>query len=1226
MSPLRFILRSLTHHWRLNVTVALGVAAGVAVLTGALVVGDSVRGSLRDMALSRLGRVSHLVAPGRFFRQQLSSETSHNGQVGTEAPWLSGAIFLQATLHHPQQQRQASGVNVYGVLPEFWTFGEGRPQQSPGDDEVVLNRVAAEALGAEVGDEVVIRLPRPSEIPSDSPLGRKTELVRSFRAVVREVLPGRGLASFSVRPNQVQPPTAFFSLAALQRTLDQPDRINALLMTAAPPAPLPLKLADYGLELAEVRRPQGSYWNLTSESMLLPPAVVQAAQKAWANHRPQAALTYLANAIAAKDREIPYSTITGIQSTAELGPLLDDQGQPIVLRDNELVLNSWAAEQLAAQEGDTLRVTYFLPETTHGQVEEATAEFVLKAVVPLSPLGEPPTLANDPALTPELRGVTDQLTIADWDPPFPFDSSRVREADEVYWSDHRATPKAFVSLAAARRLWGSRFGDTTSIRIPADGLAREVLAGRLLQEVPPAAMGFAVQPVRQQALAAAQGTTPFSVLFLGFSFFIIAAAVMLVGLLFRLGIEQRAGQLGILTAVGLPPARVGRMLLGEGITVALVGGLLGVVIGGAYAWLMLAGLQTWWLAAIRSRFLQLHVLPGSLALGYAGGVLVSVLTMAAALRRLRQMSVRRLLTNQAGEAASLVRGRPRLSRWVLTLALLGAVALAALAVRQSDLAQAGAFFGSGSMMLVAGLVAVWIRLRYGGEGAAPWRRRAVLLRLALRNAGRNPARSTLSIALIAAASFLIVALSAFQIDPSQHVPRDDSGNGGFSLYAQTDHPLHFNPGLAEGRLELGFADDEQAVVAEAAIFPLRVQPGDDASCLNLYQSQRPRILGLPPALRRRGGFAWSDTAAATAAQRENPWLLLEQDLGRDAQGRPIVPVVLDAATAQYSLHLAGIGSTYTVQDAGGNPVTLQVVGLLRNSLLQGDLLTSEAHLLRLYPAVSGYRVLLVDSRSRPDAPRYRAWQHLAAEHFDDTQQAILTAAVQGTPPDATQRRAIEASIRPAALAAAQRVVSQLVSQSAAAADDPRRLAAVWLAARVAEVRRLDAAALGRLLANPAEVDARILEQRLSDYGLDAVATGQRLAEFSAVQNTYISTFQSLGGLGLLLGTFGLAVVQWRNVLERRGELALLRAVGFRRRRLARMVVLENAVLLLLGLLVGVLAASIAVLPHWLTQQAAVPWRWLAVTLAAVLVVGIGTGRWAAWAMLRVRLLAALRGD
>ncbi len=74
----------------------------------------------------------------------------------------------------------------------------------------------------------------------------------------------------------------------------------------------------------------------------------------------------------------------------------------------------------------------------------------------------------------------------------------------------------------------------------------------------------------------------------------------------------------------------------------------------------------------------------------------------------------------------------------------------------------------------------------------------------------------------------------------------------------------------------------------------------------------------------------------------------------------------------------------------------------------------------------------------------------------------------------------------------------------------------------------------------------LLETQLTPYGFEAERVSDRLANFLAVQNTYLSTFETLGGLGLLLGTLGLATVMVRNVLERRGELALLSALGFRR--------------------------------------------------------------------------------
>jgi ABC-type antimicrobial peptide transport system permease subunit len=151
-------------------------------------------------------------------------------------------------------------------------------------------------------------------------------------------------------------------------------------------------------------------------------------------------------------------------------------------------------------------------------------------------------------------------------------------------------------------------------------------------------------------------------------------------------------------------------------------------------------------------------------------------------------------------------------------------------------------------------------------------------------------------------------------------------------------------------------------------------------------------------------------------------------------------------------------------------------------------------------------------------------------------------------------------------------------------------------------------------------------KRAGDFGFDAQRTDQILTAFLAVQNTYLSTFQRLGGLGLLLGTFGLAVVQLRNVLERRGEMALLRAVGLRNALLGRLVFWENLALLVGGLGCGTLAAATAVLPHAFLGGASVPWVELAATLGVVLIVGLLAGAVVVRSVLRMPILGTLRGD
>jgi ABC-type antimicrobial peptide transport system permease subunit len=153
-----------------------------------------------------------------------------------------------------------------------------------------------------------------------------------------------------------------------------------------------------------------------------------------------------------------------------------------------------------------------------------------------------------------------------------------------------------------------------------------------------------------------------------------------------------------------------------------------------------------------------------------------------------------------------------------------------------------------------------------------------------------------------------------------------------------------------------------------------------------------------------------------------------------------------------------------------------------------------------------------------------------------------------------------------------------------------------------------------------------LSRALQDAGLELTPAAQRLNEFNAVQNTYLGTFQILGGLGLLLGSAGLGVVVLRNVLERRGELGLLVAVGFRKRLLQRLVMSEHGVLLVAGLSLGIAAAAVAVLPAVLSPGMQLPYNSLALTLAAVLLNGLLWTWLATGHALRGDLLAALRNE
>ena len=69
MNAWRLSLQSFKHYLPVNLAIALGVAAATAVLTGALLVGDSMRTSLRDLTMDRLGQTDELLVSRGFFSE-----------------------------------------------------------------------------------------------------------------------------------------------------------------------------------------------------------------------------------------------------------------------------------------------------------------------------------------------------------------------------------------------------------------------------------------------------------------------------------------------------------------------------------------------------------------------------------------------------------------------------------------------------------------------------------------------------------------------------------------------------------------------------------------------------------------------------------------------------------------------------------------------------------------------------------------------------------------------------------------------------------------------------------------------------------------------------------------------------------------------------------------------------------------------------------------------------
>ncbi len=1150
------MLRSLRHFWALHLAVVLAAAVAGTVVTGSLVVGDSVHGSLRALFLDRLGATESAVVAARPFRAALAAEVArHLPKSATVAPILLLPGSAARAAAGPPDAAPPVRATVVGYDERFAALypaealgkraaGDRGPEPGPaGKPEirfppVLINRTLAGAVGAATGDDLLLTFEQPSTIPRDALLGHKDSesVVASGRFTVAAILPDRGAGGFGLAIGQAIPANVFVPLGTLQRRTGLAGQANVLLVAAGAGRGAvrqairrSVDLADLGLALRPAPEPGAAALVLDSRDFFLPAAAESAAAAAAAalHARAERVFTYLATALRAHGRLAPYSMVAAIDPLPPLPPLpmlptlpaagglRTAAGAPLPpLAGGEIVLDAWAAEALQAVPGDAVEMRWLLAEpASAGQPSaSAGASFRLRGIAAMD------GLAADRTLTPALPGIDAAPDIASWSAPFPIDLHLVGPRDEAYWHRYGATPKAFVPLSTGRRLWSSRFGDLTSVRIafpsPAAASAlAEPLRRDLLARLPLAPFGFEPREIRAEGLSAADAGTDFTSLFLGFSSFLIAAAVLLTGLVFSLGLERRRREIGLLLALGFPLARVRRRFLAEGAALAALGALAGLAGACGFAALQMRGLGLWWRPAVGTPYLRLVVQPATLAAGFLASVGVVLVAIVAGVRRAGRLPATALLAGATGRGGPLAgagrgsRGRPGrgllLAFWgsaATGLALAGWLA----AIRSTGRPQPGLAFGLGACLLAAGASGFAVACRRAGNRESE---RGGLAALALRDTAAAPGRGVLSIGLVACACFALVMVAANRREERQ---RPDWA--GFTLLAESQVPLYQDLGSPAGREALGIPPQAEALLAASSIVGLREVAGDDASCLNLYLPRRPRLLGLPPALLARRDVAF---AGALGPPPGSLTLLL----GDERDGA--LPAVGDEQSVRWILH-HGLGDEIPLDGAAGR--RLRLVGLLAGSPLQGALLVSERNLLRAFPALGGRRVFLL----RPPRGRER------------------------------------------------------------------------------EVSRILTAALG-------------------DLGFAVTPIAERLALFHDVESTYLAIFQALGSLGLLLGTLGLGIELVRSAVARRGELAILRAFGFGRRRLAALLLLENGLLLAAGLALGTGAGLLAAALGG-GEPGPFPWGPLAATLGGIFACGLAACAAAVWTAVGGPLAALLKAE
>ena len=957
MKLTRLLLRNLWHYRKPYLAVMAGVAISTAVLTGGLIVGDSVRNSLQQLTDVRLGNTRYAMqSDDRFFRQELAGEISAQANLKCAAVMQVGGIAINT-----DKNLRINQVQIIGTDHHFEFFRD-QPLPEPADDEAIISRNTATKLDLQPGDELLLRIRKPGKAPSNAPFVEEKTPSVSVRVTITAIAEDIHLGRFSLKNNQTAPFNIFLPLKQLSRLLELPGQANLLIVAgdrsnAATAEKLDSilhkcwKPADAGINIKKMEplpNPAGSkavgqfrnaeinletsQYEITTDRIFFIDNISHAIKSTIPGI--QSILTYLVNSISHGNRSTPYSFVTAASESF----LQQSTGE------KEVIINEWLANDLGVKPEDSVMLRYFLMGPLRS-LREDSIRFKILSVIPLS------SSLSDPALMPDFPGMSDAGNCRDWETGAPINLKNIRDKDEQYWNKYRGTPKAFISMASGEKLWHNRFGNYTSFRFQARESNLRGIENSLMQKIKPAQTGLFFRPVYEEGQLAAANSTDFGELFLSLSFFILASALLLTAMLFSLLAQSRTGEMGLLSSIGFRKRLILRIISTEAIAIAIAGAIPGVILGILYNRFLIFGLNTIWHDAVNASQIMMVVNVPTLIAGFTLGIITSILVLLGVVwKNLRKP----LAVLTRGTSGTMNRLSARKNMWLTIVLASGTISIALglllWLLFTGDTMNVALFLTSGGLMLAGGLAIcnILLNLQAGKiSNTIPG-----FTDLILRNLSIRPGRTLSAVSLLAIGAFIVIITGANHKTFYGTETSRNSGTGGFLLWAETLLPINNDLNSAFGASKFGLRDEDG--LRDIRYIQLSRIDGDDASCLNLNQVSTPAILGIPAKLfSQRNGFTLVN--ADSSVDRKQPWSSLSSSL---APG--IIPAFADQTVITWGLRKS-VGDTLIYLDESGNILKIKLMGGLDNSIFQGNILVCDSLLRMYYPSAGGSRLMLIDA-------------------------------------------------------------------------------------------------------------------------------------------------------------------------------------------------------------------------------------------------------------------------
>lgn len=1060
---LKFILKSLWHYKRQHITVLIGTIISTAIITGALIVGDSVKYSLKSLVSARLGNIDIAMPSGdRYVRFNLASDIRKQLNINASSILASQGITI-----NPDNKRRVNSTNIWGIDTTFWKV-TGKTPVKLKNNEAIVSQNTAKKLNVRLNDHLLIRIRPSGFIPVNAPFSSEEEGTKAIRVKIAAIANDNQMARFSLRNNQSAPHNIFLSYKTLSRKLNLRGYANLIIANSSNKISTDSlnkrlnniwQLKDAGLDLEQL--PNKDEFEITSKRIFIDHSLTSKLNDKLTPDKK--ILSYLVNSIRKDNRSTPYSFVSSVSGYFES------------LQNNEIVINSWLANDIKAQKGDTLFLKYYVVGSLRNITEDSIS-LVVKDVLDIS------DSRFNKSLMPEFPGLSDAGNCRDWKAGVPVDFDKIRDKDDDYWKKHKGTPKAFISEETGLKLWSNRFGSYTSLRFNNNRGDINSQKKDILSSISPSDINLKFLSVKSESLRSASDSVSFSELFISLSFFVILASVILTSLLYSLHSENRSQETGILSAIGFTNKRILKFKLYETAITIIAGAAIGTLTGILYNFVIISAINSIWIDIVRTNQIIVHIDSLTLIYGAVSGALISVLSVYIVTKKKLKQTVNNIIRSNTIKKRQKRKGDVIFS---ITCLLLSVVLIVYAFVNTVDKSP-GLFLLSG-FLIIAGLISFinhlfknkLKRLNISNNN----------LKYAINSLTHKKTKSIAIISLISLCTYLIVITGANR--RTFHGVEDDrkSGTGGYDIWCETSIPLLHDLNTKSGKSKLGLEDNP--LMDSCSFFQVLTLEGDDASCLNLNQVSKPGIAGInPEVLNSSEAFSFSTNISE---KDRDIWLELNKNYD------DVIPAIADQTVITWGL-MKSVGDTLVYTNERGNLVKLKLIAGLSPSVFQGRILISESNFQKHFPSSGGSKLMLID-----------------------------------TPVDQT------------------------------------------------------------------DTVKNILNKQLTDYGIELTSTNTRLAEFNSVTNTYLSIFMILGGLGLIIGTFGIGIVILRDMIDRKHELSILSAFGIRKNIVFKQIFVEYGTLVIISIFIALTGVSVGIMPSIFTSAFKVPVGFVSALIALILI-------------------------